>query len=182
MHYSTSGTTGNPKGALLTHSNFISGMASSVAMGAVTTGPDDVYLSYLPLPHIFERMVQVGGWVGGTTPKEEAYFRDCPCSGMAVVIFSGFWYFVSIFFAVSFFRLSLFLRCRVKEIPLIPLPYLHGRVPAYCLFIVLYFCCCFVFSYSLFLRCRVDSRHPAACYLLTCFWPQPNCRACFVSR
>ena len=61
MPHSTSGTTGNPKGALLSHSNFISEVAASVVMGAVMTGPDDVYLSYLPLPHIFERMVQVGG-------------------------------------------------------------------------------------------------------------------------
>jgi long-chain acyl-CoA synthetase len=52
----TSGTTGNPKGALITHTNII-----SVAAGALNSVFDlksnDYYLSFLPLPHIFERMV-----------------------------------------------------------------------------------------------------------------------------
>uniref|UniRef100_A0A9J8D2Z8 Long-chain-fatty-acid--CoA ligase n=1 Tax=Cyprinus carpio carpio TaxID=630221 RepID=A0A9J8D2Z8_CYPCA len=48
----TSGTTGNPKGAMLTHRNVVS---NSSAFIYVTK---DVHISYLPLAHMFERVVQ----------------------------------------------------------------------------------------------------------------------------
>ena len=50
----TSGTTGDPKGAMLTHSNFMSNVQA--ATGIVTIGTDDIFLSFLPLSHVFERM------------------------------------------------------------------------------------------------------------------------------
>ncbi|HEU4386438.1 MAG TPA: long-chain fatty acid--CoA ligase [Blastocatellia bacterium] len=51
----TSGTTGEPKGATLTHSNIV---FNTVASGAcLGIEPDNVMLSFLPLSHIFERMV-----------------------------------------------------------------------------------------------------------------------------
>jgi Long-chain acyl-CoA synthetases (AMP-forming) len=64
----TSGTTGNPKGALLTHHNMMSAIAGLSEFG-VLPNPTDRHLSYLPLPHIFERVVQgqmllAGGSIG----------------------------------------------------------------------------------------------------------------------
>lgn len=53
----TSGTTGNPKGALLTHTNLMSAM-SAVSIFGLAPNPTDRHLCYLPLPHIFERLVQ----------------------------------------------------------------------------------------------------------------------------
>ncbi|CAD8062385.1 unnamed protein product [Paramecium primaurelia] len=52
----TSGTTGNPKGAILSHGNFISAIASTQATDAGIASTD-VHLSYLPLPHVMERLI-----------------------------------------------------------------------------------------------------------------------------
>ncbi|OIW06655.1 hypothetical protein TanjilG_04049 [Lupinus angustifolius] len=53
----TSGTTGTPKGAVLTHGNFIASVAGSTIDEQFN--PSDVYISYLPLAHIYERANQV---------------------------------------------------------------------------------------------------------------------------
>lgn len=54
----TSGTTGDPKGALLTHQNFVAGMAGTGnANPILEPHMYDRHLSYLPLAHIFERKV-----------------------------------------------------------------------------------------------------------------------------
>ena len=50
----TSGTTGVPKGVVLTHKNIMSNVTS--ALEAFPINKDDVFLSFLPLCHIFERM------------------------------------------------------------------------------------------------------------------------------
>ena len=49
----TSGTTGEPKGVMLTHSNLVSNLIDS--SGHLSFGKDDIVLSVLPLSHIFER-------------------------------------------------------------------------------------------------------------------------------
>uniref|UniRef100_A0A1A8J430 Long-chain-fatty-acid--CoA ligase n=1 Tax=Nothobranchius kuhntae TaxID=321403 RepID=A0A1A8J430_NOTKU len=56
----TSGTTGNPKGAMLTHGNIISNTAAFLQVTAVhcMLNVHDVHVSYLPLAHMFERVVQ----------------------------------------------------------------------------------------------------------------------------
>ena len=50
----TSGTTGIPKGAMLTHANILSNVESCIQLFEI--GPEDECLSFLPLSHIFERM------------------------------------------------------------------------------------------------------------------------------
>ncbi|MCQ2285561.1 MAG: long-chain fatty acid--CoA ligase [Bacteroidales bacterium] len=51
----TSGTTGHPKGAMLTHSNLLYNMKAITPI--VPLRPDNKVLSYLPLCHIYERMM-----------------------------------------------------------------------------------------------------------------------------
>ena len=50
----TSGTTGEPKGVILTHKNIISNVNAALEIFPITK--DDIFLSCLPLCHIFERM------------------------------------------------------------------------------------------------------------------------------
>jgi long-chain acyl-CoA synthetase len=49
----TSGTTGRPKGVMLSHGNILSNVAA--AMRAIPAYPSDRFLSFLPLSHMFER-------------------------------------------------------------------------------------------------------------------------------
>ncbi|XP_074281284.1 long chain acyl-CoA synthetase 7, peroxisomal-like isoform X2 [Silene latifolia] len=53
----TSGTTGTPKGVVLTHGNLITSSAGMSHM--IKFHPTDVYISYLPLAHIYERANQI---------------------------------------------------------------------------------------------------------------------------
>jgi long-chain acyl-CoA synthetase len=68
----TSGTTGVPKGVVLTHKNIMSNVTSALESFPITE--EDVWLSFLPLCHIFERM---GGYYtafasGGTVCYAES--------------------------------------------------------------------------------------------------------------
>uniref|UniRef100_A0A2K5KZ76 long-chain-fatty-acid--CoA ligase n=2 Tax=Cercopithecinae TaxID=9528 RepID=A0A2K5KZ76_CERAT len=56
----TSGTTGDPKGAMITHQNIVSNASAFLKCVEHTfePTPDDVTISYLPLAHMFERVVQ----------------------------------------------------------------------------------------------------------------------------
>jgi len=51
----TSGTTGEPKGVMLSHQNIVSNILSVITLLPVK--PGDKAISFLPLSHIFERMV-----------------------------------------------------------------------------------------------------------------------------
>lgn len=51
----TSGTTGQPKGVMLSHANLVSNIKSVLAIAPV--GPELTAVSFLPLSHVFERMV-----------------------------------------------------------------------------------------------------------------------------
>ncbi|MGH9392520.1 MAG: AMP-dependent synthetase/ligase, partial [Vicinamibacteria bacterium] len=51
----TSGTTGDPKGVMLTHRNFVSNVKASLKV--LPLGPKDRALSALPYSHVFERLV-----------------------------------------------------------------------------------------------------------------------------
>jgi len=53
----TSGTTGNPKGVVLTHRNILYEVAAAERMGIVV--PQVRWISYLPLAHIAERMFSI---------------------------------------------------------------------------------------------------------------------------
>jgi len=91
----TSGTTGTPKGALITHLNFLSAMSGMVQHGGSNTRAcsSDRHLSYLPLPHIFERMflsqVLHGGgsvaFLSGTTDTLVQDWLACRPTMIAVV-------------------------------------------------------------------------------------------------
>jgi long-chain acyl-CoA synthetase len=77
----TSGTSGTPKGVMLTHSNFIANVSGVFTMKPDIIVTSDVSISYLPLAHIFERILQAAlihqgasfGFYRGTVP---ALFDD----------------------------------------------------------------------------------------------------------
>jgi len=62
----TSGTTGDPKGVMLTHENVIANVAAVLLhMGDEKLNRDDVMLSFLPLSHTLERMCHVAMYMTG---------------------------------------------------------------------------------------------------------------------
>ncbi|AEO71708.1 1fc29370-47f6-49f7-aee7-fb901bdb7b72 [Thermothielavioides terrestris] len=61
----TSGTTGDPKGVLLTHRNGVAGITAARSNETIKAG--DVHLSYLPLAHIYGRMVDQSALAAGAS-------------------------------------------------------------------------------------------------------------------
>ena len=68
----TSGTTGKPKGVMLTHDNVVSDVHA--VMQRVIAFPEDVFLSFLPLSHTFERTT--GYYLAVATGSCVAYARS----------------------------------------------------------------------------------------------------------
>ncbi|NWX99451.1 ACSL1 ligase, partial [Nothoprocta ornata] len=70
----TSGTTGNPKGAMITHQNIVSNTSAFVKATEKVFIPstDDTLISFLPLAHMFERIVEVG--INSFYRTPETYF------------------------------------------------------------------------------------------------------------
>jgi long-chain acyl-CoA synthetase len=67
----TSGTTGEPKGVMLTHKNITSNVHA--ALESIPVSSSDVFLSFLPLCHIFERM---GGYYTGFACGGSVYYAE----------------------------------------------------------------------------------------------------------
>lgn len=70
----TSGTTGRPKGVMLSHHNILSNAAASCSV--LTVLPEDLLLSFLPLSHTFERTC--GYYLTVLTGSTTAYSRGIP--------------------------------------------------------------------------------------------------------
>jgi long-chain acyl-CoA synthetase len=70
----TSGTTGRPKGVMLSHRNMLSNAAAGLAVYEVY--PEDVFLSFLPLSHMFERTC--GYYLNIISGSTVAFARSVP--------------------------------------------------------------------------------------------------------
>ncbi len=67
----TSGTTGDPKGVMLTHRNISSNVHA--ALESIPISSKDIFLSFLPLCHIFERM---GGYYTAFSCAGTVYYAE----------------------------------------------------------------------------------------------------------
>ncbi len=70
----TSGTTGRPKGVMLSHHNILSNAAACLSV--LATGHDDIFMSFLPLSHTFERTC--GYYLTMMAGSATAYARSIP--------------------------------------------------------------------------------------------------------
>ncbi|MBI3774178.1 MAG: long-chain fatty acid--CoA ligase [Gammaproteobacteria bacterium] len=76
----TSGTTGRPKGVMLSHKNIL----SNAYAGVVYTVPNDLFLSFLPLSHMLERTL--GYYIPMMTGATVAFARSVPQLGEDLVM------------------------------------------------------------------------------------------------
>ncbi|MFN7085773.1 MAG: AMP-dependent synthetase/ligase [Burkholderiales bacterium] len=73
----TSGTTGRPKGVMLSHHNILSNVAA--CLGVLAPGHEDVFLSFLPLSHTLERTA--GYYLPMASGTTVSYARSIPQLG-----------------------------------------------------------------------------------------------------
>jgi long-chain acyl-CoA synthetase len=92
----TSGTTGMPKGVMLSHRNVMATMGA--AFSSFDIREDEIYLSYLPLAHILAFIIEMailarGGTIGTGNPRSLASTAVRHCKGdleeLAPTIFVG---------------------------------------------------------------------------------------------
>jgi long-chain acyl-CoA synthetase len=72
----TSGTTGEPKGVMLSHANFTSN--SEASFERFDLGAGSMGLSFLPLAHVYERLVDYGYLFNGVTVAYVPRMEDVP--------------------------------------------------------------------------------------------------------
>jgi long-chain acyl-CoA synthetase len=72
----TSGTTGEPKGVMLSHANFTSN--SEASFERFELGPGSIGLSFLPLAHVYERLVDYGYLFNGVSVAYVPRMEDVP--------------------------------------------------------------------------------------------------------
>ena len=90
----TSGTTGDPKGVVLTQQNLVSNALDIPGSFGLTTG--DVRFSFLPLSHIFARTCDVYAWIACGYELALAYSREsviADCQQVKPVVMNGVPYF-----------------------------------------------------------------------------------------
>ncbi|HUG66460.1 MAG TPA: AMP-dependent synthetase/ligase [Pirellulaceae bacterium] len=90
----TSGTTGEPKGVMLSNRNLVSNTLAAVEPFA--QGPDDLRLSFLPLSHIFARTCDLYTWVASGSQLALAESREtviADCAGIRPTLLNGVPYF-----------------------------------------------------------------------------------------
>ena len=90
----TSGTTGPPKGVMLTQQNLVSNAVGTYE--AFEREPDDVRLSFLPFSHIFARTCDLYTWLVGGTQLAVAESREtviADCVDVQPVVLNGVPYF-----------------------------------------------------------------------------------------
>ncbi|KAJ3253152.1 long-chain fatty acid-CoA ligase [Boothiomyces macroporosus] len=80
----TSGSTGNPKGVMLTHGNMVASIAGVLPLLKTILAENEVYLAYLPLAHVLEFFIEstcifCGVTLGYGSPKTltDASVRNC---------------------------------------------------------------------------------------------------------
>ncbi|MEE2989609.1 MAG: AMP-dependent synthetase/ligase, partial [Planctomycetota bacterium] len=90
----TSGTTGEPKGVMLSHHNLVCNTLSS--MENFDASGDDIHLNFLPLSHIFARTCDYYAWIATSNRLVLAQSRDtiiADCHAMKPTQMNGVPYF-----------------------------------------------------------------------------------------
>jgi long-chain acyl-CoA synthetase len=90
----TSGTTGEPKGVMLSHRNLVSNARGSLA--AYDISPDDLRLCWLPLSHIFARTCDLYTWIASGSQIALAEGREkilANCQSLRPTMINGVPYF-----------------------------------------------------------------------------------------
>jgi len=80
----TSGSTGAPKGVILTHHNIICSLGATTTLLKDVVNQQDTFLAFLPLSHILEMLVELTFYTmgvtvgyGGTKTLTDASVRNC---------------------------------------------------------------------------------------------------------